>query len=976
MNSSQYHFTVSYKKFISFWFDDLLEILNNDIEEDRKKINPFYSGKEEIKEYKIEKTLKEDSKSFNEEVLFDSPFKQTEKRSKADVIDYIKILETLININKLTPKTIKEMLKWSENNAKFLNKIFTWAKDKDLDSMLDMIDAISSKIVFPSQYQLNSSDIQKGNEESYNSKIDKLNLSAEDKSKHMTLQFLLLFSAKMFIEYFESQSYDPEALSNKKLNKFISKLNKFLPKSKNLNLYEIGLKNLMNQLFWTNFFRGISQTILYTVFPELKIIHNPETIVGVIVGLALLNRDLVRVNLCKLLVGTNNKLVKGLIGVIINNASLEKDINHLCKKVKIKADLTLNLLKMIGNYKKQNVFNPWLKLCDQHCSSAKFVAGIVSIFKNDLTNIRVFTDYFGVDKKLLLLTLAWASRRPDLLHDNYNKIAKAIEVESEVAVKLFTDVHAGVSKSISKLTYETEFFTSIDKTITRHLFVITKFGMKMRGIHNPFDVPVNISGSLKELYIRLCKVIGYDEANEDDQNIKIKKKKKKKGVIQQIEDRIREEQKQKEEVKKSRDIKKDKLFKYLKHFIMAVWGDISSEISIKNSILNAVNGNKVKLNKIWSNFPTKTTQILKKSFRGVYYSAVAEVLRINKNANKRIRNERINLIDKKIIRSTTRDSQTSFHKAKDENEENDDKGDLDFISSISDGFDFDNYLSQPDYKEIEESFTDKTKKIWFGIGCTVNIAGYKLFAQDYVIWETWTKINNIEVKICLPCAEFWHLGHTYHKTRKYAKIICSWGGHHFTNLTINTENPLNSTKLKDKLRPYWCSLLKMNSKFLRIRKEMYKDYQREIDDLDVKDINSDDAKSVSDQQSERDSDSSSDDDNEKDKNNGAVRLKAKNKINKSKKDQQKNFNEEIENYTSDKFIKDLIKVFDFDKSTIYEKCPKVHADNLFFYDESLERKVHLYEYFILLARGYWRPGLVRILAQDDLQGDMHKLRKN
>ena len=235
--------------------------------------------------------------------------------------------------------------------------------------------------------------------------------------------------------------------------------------------------------------------------------------------------------------------------------------------------------------------------------------------------------------------------------------------------------------------------------------------MKMRGIHNPFDVPVNISGSLKELYIRLCKVIGYDEANEDDQNIKIKKKKKKKGVIQQIEDRIREEQKQKEEVKKSRDIKKDKLFKYLKHFIMAVWGDISSEISIKNSILNAVNGNKVKLNKIWSNFPTKTTQILKKSFRGVYYSAVAEVLRINKNANKRIRNERINLIDKKIIRSTTRDSQTSFHKAKDENEENDDKGDLDFISSISDGFDFDNYLSQPDYKEIEESFTDKTKKI-------------------------------------------------------------------------------------------------------------------------------------------------------------------------------------------------------------------------------------------------------------------------
>ena len=273
------------------------------------------------------------------------------------------------------------------------------------------------------------------------------------------------------MDYFEDNSNDPEILSNKTLNKFVSKLNKFIPNSKNLNLNEIGLKHLMSQLLWTNYFRGISQSVLYKIFPETKIIHNPETIIGVIVGLALLNKDLIRVNLSRLIVGVDNKLVKGLIGIIINNSSLEKDISAICKKVKIRADLTLNLLKMIGNYKKQNVFNPALKLCNQHWSSAKFVAGIVAIFRNDLTNIRVFADYFGVDKKLFLTTLAWASRRPDLLHDNYSKIAKILEIESEDAVKIMVDLHSGSSKWIIKMTQINDAFTTEDKFVTRNLFI-------------------------------------------------------------------------------------------------------------------------------------------------------------------------------------------------------------------------------------------------------------------------------------------------------------------------------------------------------------------------------------------------------------------------------------------------------------------------------------------------------------------------
>ena len=48
---------------------------------------------------------------------------------------------------------------------------------------------------------------------------------------------------------------------------------------------------------------------------------------------------------------------------------------------------------------------------------------------------------------------------------------------------------------------------------------------------------------------------------------------------------------------------------------------------------------------------------------------------------------------------------------------------------------------------------------------------------------------------------------------------------------------------------------------------------------------------------------------------------------------------------------------------IKENAPLSYRDKLYYYDESLERNSHIYEQFILLAKGYWRPGLIRILTQ-------------
>ena len=159
-NKNQFHFTTSYKKFVSLLFDEILWYLRKNVEADQKAINPFFRLKDNMKEYVIEEKINERSKNFEDGGLYDCPFKYTENRSKEDIYDYIVLLDILININKLTPNTIKDILNWSETNAKFLNKIFKCVKDKDLDSMLDMVDAISNKINFPMKDHSNSNQIK------------------------------------------------------------------------------------------------------------------------------------------------------------------------------------------------------------------------------------------------------------------------------------------------------------------------------------------------------------------------------------------------------------------------------------------------------------------------------------------------------------------------------------------------------------------------------------------------------------------------------------------------------------------------------------------------------------------------------------------------------------------------------------------------------------------------------------------------
>jgi hypothetical protein len=68
-------------------------------------------------------------------------------------------------------------------------------------------------------------------------------------------------------------------------------------------------------------------------------------------------------------------------------------------------------------------------------------------------------------------------------------------------------------------------------------------------------------------------------------------------------------------------------------------------------------------------------------------------------------------------------------------------------------------------------------------------------------------------------------------------------------------------------------------------------------------------------------------------------------------------------YSTQDFMKDIIKVLKFDTTEVEIKLPQIVKRGFRIHDESLQRKVHLYEHVILAANGYCRPGFLKILTQ-------------
>ena len=560
----------------------------------------------EAKEFRHNDTFADLFDIAEDSTLFDSPFKQISSRWKQDVSDFIDILTNLIEINNSNLNVINKTFKWSKIAAQILYEVFTYARDQNLPSLLTVIDVISSNIKIENVIDLGIvkelfKETIVNPEEWQAANIELLKLSHDEKSKHFSLQLILLFWGFKFWKLFNKNSNDPDIVHNKDIRRFFAEINKFIPKSQNISIDEVKLNKMLPELFWTDFFRDVSKVLLYNVIPQTKVISNPESIIGLIVGLSLGDKKMIRVNLSKLIDKTGNNLLNGIFGIIVNDSSLETDIKAVWKKVKIRSDLTLNLLDLISSDKSKDIYNTCIELWEKYCSSANLVSAIVSLLNGDLSNVRVFADHFKIDNKLVSMLLAWASKNINLLTDSLADLSKIIGINSEKAANLMINLYCGKLHSVFELSDKDDNFGIANKQMMFELLSLIKISIQISDneYQNQLDIPES-RVNLKYLLTKLFEVIGYEMNDEDI------------------------------------EITKDKLSKHICNIIDAVWGIGKANDYLKVAFRKYMKNADRKLNKIWYDFPNKTHKIIQSSLKNVYKSAQTSIRNTNIKANKAI----------------------------------------------------------------------------------------------------------------------------------------------------------------------------------------------------------------------------------------------------------------------------------------------------------------------------------------------------
>lgn len=264
---------------------------------------PFFEGLDTENKLDENFVFKNLLKVKENDILIDSPFKQIGQRNKETIISFIKLLDILIDINDFSFEATlandmiySKVLTWGKDLAIILKIIFNYCKNRDLPSLLNVIDAVWANIKI--DYKLIDTKYKNTNE-SNSGGLDKPVLSQNDESKYFNLQIVLLFWWSKLEKYFKENSDIPSMYQNKYLKKFISNLNKYLPKTQNISLDEIKLDKVVAELFCTDFFRFISKVLLYNMVPETRAISNPEAVIGVVIGLILDNNKIIRTNLAK-----------------------------------------------------------------------------------------------------------------------------------------------------------------------------------------------------------------------------------------------------------------------------------------------------------------------------------------------------------------------------------------------------------------------------------------------------------------------------------------------------------------------------------------------------------------------------------------------------------------------------------------------------------------------------------------------------
>ena len=255
-------------------------------------------------------------------------------------------------------------------------------------------------------------------------------------------------------------------------------------------------------------------------------------------------------------------------------------------------------------------------------------------------------------------------------------------------------------------------FYMIDKTLIQMVCYVDRIGRKLSRPHSKFDIP-DSSYACRVISDKIKEAFGVS----DDL-----------GTINNGDD----------------ENKEFDIAKILKWIINAVWGNLKAINHISKHIQTKSKDPRNKMSKIWTEYPLFGSTILTKSMQKLSKEAVDSTF------------ERISSMKKSIAANQ------------------------EYLNALFIGKTLNIDLSKVDKADVEvmKALKDNKKQIAYQVGCTINIVGEYEFWQEYFECET-CKANlriNDPVRVCLPCAEFWHSGHTLVAPKvQEIRIICDWG---------------------------------------------------------------------------------------------------------------------------------------------------------------------------------------------------------
>ena len=921
-----------------------------------------------------------DIESANE--LVDSPFAQINGRTSKDVVDFIVLLESMLKILDGDVETLKQLF-GDGPGIIILSLVNKWIADENIELYLILLEKISTAIVIETSSVTKVSKYACKLEDWQSKKIENLSnsFSDQERSQWLILQLSFLFWWNRFNNMLLQVPSTDKKRINRALDDFFEAcINKFLPVEQKLMPSQIGMKEIIISMFESSFFTDIAKQIFYEAVPQTQAISSPETILGIIVGLSLVNSNLglslvnsnlVRTSLLHLLGETQNRVVSGLFGILAKDPNLEKDIKAISKSLKIKADLALNLVDLMWNEEDRDKYNPLMSICGNYCSTSEIVSAIVAIFKGDLSWVRILSERFEVDQHMLSIVLACASKKYNLLKSSFGELSKKLRINNDSAVEIILEIACGNEDKIMSLEDKKKFQIN-DKWLAWNTLKLDKIGRKMRRPHSRFEIP-DWSYSCRILLNKLEEVLGLRHSILDQEE--------------------------------GKEAKENELREHITKIIHAVWGSTEAIEFIIQHIDNKIAKSKGLISDIWSRYPKFKHSILSRSFKKLFSTASESISKINTKLDSKLK---------------------EFHELMEALNNNK------YVKLVA---------SNNKEASIIKSLKDYSKQLAFKIGCTVNIAGEKEFCQKYMEWQTWERSTNIVVKVCLCCADFWHAGHELSPPKSPdLKMICSCGSHRFPHWPVNDKgNPLEKINEYGQLPPASWSILKSNNKRKsngknsfeldeRLQNEQEEDEQENEDEVEEEQdpdqesepesepesesesdpepepksierskhsskeykIDSDDDLSLAEESEDEDKMSTSqfqqeneggEDDQKVDENEHKEIEENKNAeeptaeyetIYYDDAELKEKFEEELANYKSEDFIIDLVLSLRFNSSQAKNQCPILHKNKFYIYDDSLWRYVHIFEHMILLAHGYCRPGLINLLTTNGYFDQMNQ----